>query len=310
MRILITGAAGFAGRHLVAELANHGHTCVATDLAHFAPASGPAVFEALDIRDAEALADVVRRHQPDGCIHMAGMTAVADGLADPERMLAVNVAGTTNLLDAIREHAPATRLLTVSTAHVYGVGAPDATFDEAAPLRPLSLYAISKAAADLATLAYAAAYPLHAMVARPNNHTGPGQQPRFVVAAFARQVKALAEGRTADALKVGNLESERDFMDVRDVVRAYRLLIEKGQSGQAYNIGSTNTMRIGDMLTLLCRQAGVSPDRVTDPQLVRPTDWSPRLDTTRLTTRTGWTPEIPFEQTLQDMLADDTERDL
>jgi GDP-4-dehydro-6-deoxy-D-mannose reductase len=306
MKCLITGAAGFAGPHLIHELAAHGHECVATDLAIEQPIPGAAACESVDIRDTAALDELIRNTQPQACIHMAGITYVPDGDANPDLMLSVNVRGTMNLLHAIREHAPGARILTVSTAHVYGVGPREALLTEDSQLRPVSMYAVSKAAGDIATLACATRHGIHAVVARPNNHTGPGQQPRFVVGAFARQVRDIAAGRSEPRIRVGNLESERDFMDVRDVVRAYRLLMEQGQAGQAYNIASDNVVQIGDMLSTLCRLAGVSPELEPDPALMRPTDWSPHLDTTRLVTATGWAPTIPFEQTLQDMLDDVT----
>ncbi|NQU39933.1 MAG: GDP-mannose 4,6-dehydratase [Lentisphaerae bacterium] len=302
MKVLITGAAGFVGKHLIHELRAHNHNCIASDRVIVNPVAGAMSNEAVDICDGTAVNELIARTQPDACIHMAGITSVNEGAVNPDLMLAVNVRGTTNLLDAIRVHAPETRLLTTSTAHVYGTPPRDQALTEHSPLAPLSMYAISKAAADLATLAYANHFGLQAMVARPNNHTGPGQQTRFVVAAFAQQVRDIAVGASEPVIRVGNLESERNFTDVRDVVRAYRLLIEAGEPGQAYNVSSQHTERIGDMLKKLCRMGGVSPRFDSDPDLVRPTDWSPRLDTTRLEQVTGWKPEISFEETLQDML--------
>ena len=302
MKVLITGAGGFVGQHLINELSAHHHDCVASDRVIEQPIPAAVACEAMDIRDRAAVDELITRLQPEACIHMAGITSVPEGAADPDLMLSVNVRGTTNLLDAIRAHSPATRLLTTSTAHVYGTAPRDQALTENAPLAPLSTYAVSKVAADLATLAYANHFGLQAMVARPNNHTGPGQQPRFVVAAFAQQVRAIAAAEHEPVIRVGNLESERNFTDVRDVVRAYRLLIEGGQPGRAYNISSQHTERIGDMLKTLCRLGGVTPRFEADPALVRPTDWSPRLDTTQLEKDTGWTPQISFEQTLQDML--------
>jgi GDP-4-dehydro-6-deoxy-D-mannose reductase len=302
MSVLITGAAGFAGAHLIHELVSHGHDCVATDLAISAPLPGTVACESVDLRDEAAVAALVQTIQPEACVHMAGITSVPDGIAHPDLMLSVNVRGTVNLLNALRQHAPAVRLLTISTAHVYGTPPRDHALDEHAAMQPLSMYAISKAAADLATLACASHHGLQAMVARPNNHTGPGQLPRFVVAAFVQQVRDIAAGHADPVMRTGNLESERDFMDVRDVVRAYRLLLEKGQAGQAYNISSGRNDTIRHMLATLCRLAGVTPRLETDPALMRPTDWSPRLDTTRLAEDTGWSATIPFEQTLHDML--------
>ena len=142
------------------------------------------------------------------------------------------------------------------------------------------------------------------MTARPNNHTGPGQAPPFAVAAFARQVRAIARGEAAAVVRTGNLESRRDLADVRDVVRAYRLLLEKGRPGEAYNVAAGNDVRMGDVLEELCRLAGVRPARETDPALYRPANESPRLDTGKLARDTGWAPLIPFEQTLRDMLSE------
>lgn len=302
MKLLVTGAGGFAGPHLIRELTAHGHTCIATDLDVAAPIEGALGQTAMDLRDGAALDTLVKDGAFDGCIHMAGITFVPDGASDPDLMLSVNVRGTVTLLDAFRRHAPHARLLTVSTAHVYGTSAHAVPLTEDAPLRPLSMYAVTKAAADIATLSYAEHHGLPAMVVRPNNHTGPGQRPVFVAGAFARQVREIAAGRIPPRIRVGNLESKRDFMDVRDVVRAYRLVIEKGRHGQAYNIGTNTLKPIGAMLDTLCRRAGVAPERIVDPERFRPTDCSPQLDTTRLQHDTGWVPRIPFENTLRDML--------
>ena len=175
---------------------------------------------------------------------------------------------------------------------------------EDTPLQPLTIYGISKAAADLATLAHAKQYGIHAMTARPNNHTGPGQLPPFSIPSFARQIKAIARGESTPPMRVGNLESRRDLADVRDVARAYRLLIEKGRAGEAYNISSQNMVKVGAVLDELCRLAGINPKREMDSTLYRPPDESARIDTTKLLRETGWKPEIPFSQTLRDVLSD------
>jgi GDP-4-dehydro-6-deoxy-D-mannose reductase len=168
-------------------------------------------------------------------------------------------------------------------------------------LGPDTFYAISKAAADQICLLYAKQYKMNVLVARPHNHIGPGQSPKFAIASFARQVAAIRNGATP-AMKVGNLDNRRDFTDVRDIVRAYRLLIEKGNVGKAYNIASCHEVRVGDVLTRLCELAGVKPDISRDPAFYRPLDENPTLNTDRIRHDTGWTPIIPLDQTLSDIL--------
>ena len=199
--------------------------------------------------------------------------------------------------------APEGRTLVVSTAHVYGNPAAGA-LDEEAPARPDSLYGLTKLAADQATLLFARRERRAALTVRPVNHIGPGQSPDFVIAAFARQLAEIAAGIRPPELRVGNLDSVRDFMDVRDTVRGYRLLLERGVAGRAYNMASGIRLRIGEALDRLCAAAGLRPRIVTDPALFRPTDASPELSTARLRDDTGWRPEIPLEQTLRDIYED------
>jgi GDP-4-dehydro-6-deoxy-D-mannose reductase len=304
MRTLVTGAGGFAGRHLVRELAQNGHEVLAFDLSFASPVAGASASHTGDLRDAGAVSRLLASTRPEGCVHLGGLSFVPAGKANPEIMLAVNVIGTLNLLEALRSQVPSCRLLVISTGQVYRP-APDAMpVKEEAPLLPLSVYAVSKAAADLATLAHSKQYGLQAMTARPNNHTGPGQSPQFAVPSFARQVKAIARGEAKPPLRVGNLESRRDLADVRDVVRAYRLLIEKGRAGEAYNISSQNMIKMGAVLEELCRLAGLKPKLEVDPSLYRPADDSPLVDTGKIERETGWRPQVPFSQTLRDVLAE------
>lgn len=303
MRVLVTGAAGFAGRHLARELVAAGHGVVAFDVAFNRPVDGAAAHLTGDLRDDAAVRRCVGESGADACVHLGGIAFVPAGRHDPAGVLEINTLGTTNLLEAFRDAAPAARFLFVSSAQIYGLrngaGAP---LTEDAPIRPVGMYAISKAAADLATLAFADRFGLPALAARPSNHIGPGQSPLFVAASFARQIREIAEGRRTPVISVGNLDCLRDFTDVRDVTRAYRLLLERGEPGQAYNIGSGALITIRHLLSELCRLAGVAPEIRVDPDRFRPTDATPILDTERLHRLAGWAPTVPLTRTLQDML--------
>ncbi len=300
-RVLVTGAAGFVGRHLLSELVAAGHEVTATDR----PATGVAEVRPVELRDPEALRALVRTARPDACVHLAAVSYVPDGDRDPAELLAVNVAGTLNLLEALRREAPRARLLLISTAQVYGSapspGSPNPPLDESAPTCPLTLYAISKVACEQAALAYGACHTLDVMIARPANHTGPGQSSRFVAPAFARQIVEVAAGRLPK-VRVGNLDAVRDFTDVRDVVRAYRLLLERGTAGLAYNISADTPVRIGDLLERLLALAAVEAPVEPDPALVRPADVSIRMDTSRLRDTTGWRPLHPLDDTLSALI--------
>ncbi len=285
------------------ELSAHGHEPIAVDMAGAAPVPGTADLITADLRDADAVERAVKNAQPDACAHLGAVAFAPTGDRKPTDVMAINAGGTINVLNACRRHAPAARVLVVSTAQVYALdGGAGTPVTEEAGICPTGIYAISKAAADLATLGFGAHHGTHTMTARPNNHTGPGQSPRYVVPSFARQVAEIAAGRREPVMAVGNLECLRDFADVRDVVRAYRLLMEKGRAGEAYNIGSGKLVRIGTLLDTLCRLAGITPEIRVDPDRYRPTNSSPLLDTQRLRTQTGWQPEIPLEQTLEETL--------
>lgn len=302
MRVLVTGARGFVGHHVVAELAASGHDAMAMARPEDCPQPGPSDHLA-DICDAPAVADVVRRVQPDACLHLAGIAFVPMGWSRPELVFEVNLVGTLNLLEAFRAHAPRARLLVVSSAQIYGNQPSARPLTEDAPAAPDSLYAVSKLAADLNALLYARRYDMPAMTARPCNHIGPGQSAEFVASSFARQLVDIAAGRRDAVMKVGNLESEREFMDVRDVARAYRLVLERGRAGRAYNISTGRFVRIGYLLEKLSEYAGVRPRIEVDPARFRPTDVQPHLSTARIEQDTGWRPTFALEQTLADIFA-------
>ncbi len=302
MRILVTGVAGFVGHFLADELNAAGHDVIGIDLALN---NCPSVLkDALcsDLTSAQSVHDAVSSLQPEACIHLGGIASPPIGRTNPELMLNTNILGTAHILEALRTNAPKTRMLLASTSYVYGNSETEKPITEDAPLSPIDIYAVSKAAADMMTLAYARDYQMHTMTARVANHTGPGQSTDFVVPAFAHQIKAISRGEQPASVRVGNLDSERTFMDVRDVVRAYRLLIERGERGLAYNVAATKRVSIRWILNALCKAAGISPTIETDPERYRPTDRTPLLTSIRMFETTGWQPEIQFEKTLSDIL--------
>lgn len=301
MRVLVTGACGFVGRHLLNELATRGHTAYGMDQGTAPSALRVEDFLQVDICDGRAVNDAVKRLAPDACVHLAAIAFVPSGAAVPARMVAVNVMGTTHLLEAFRTAGSPARILFVSTAQVYGSHPRPAPAREEDALAPESLYGITKSAGDGIARFYARQYGMEVMVARPYNHIGPGQDSGYVIASFARQVRAIRRG-APPLVKVGNLGSLRDFTDVRDICRAYALLLERGSRGQAYNIASGTLVKIGEALRGLCELAGVQPEIVRDEALYRPDDRCLMLDTSRLRETTGWAPSIPFNQTLADIL--------
>ncbi len=301
MRILVTGAAGFAGRHFLHEAALGGHTTIALDV-NPPPSSTPCEgFVPASLMDPAALREAIVRCSPDACLHLAAIAFVPAADSDPSGVVNTNILGTTHLLEAFRTAAPNARILIVSSSQVYGQRNHPTPIPEDTPLTPDSLYAITKAAADDIARFYARQFNMAVTVARPGNHTGPGQSPSFVVPAFARQLQAIRQGGI-NAIRVGNLNSSRDFTDVRDVTRAYRLLLEKGQPGLAYNIASGRHYTIGAILDMLCHMADVKPEIIQDPALYRPDGQCPSLNTTRLVQTTGWQPAYDIRKTLSDIL--------
>lgn len=307
MRVLVTGAVGFAGQHACRELLNAGHTVIAADC--IAPPAGSDLandWVALDVCDAAACRRVIQDMEPDGCLHVAGIAFVPNADAAAEKVFQVNTAGTLHILEAAAAVSPHMRILVVTTSEVYGalgtVG-DHSILSEDIPLAPRNLYGISKAAADQTALWFAHAKEMPIMTARPSNHTGPGQRPPFVVPAFIARLLALRESG-GGTIKVGNLESERRFLDVRDVVRAYRLILEKGHGGEAYNISTEVSTPIGKVLELLADKLAVDCETEVDPAFYRPTDATAALDMRKIREHCGWSVQYDLSSTLDAMIAD------
>ncbi|HEX9993680.1 MAG TPA: GDP-mannose 4,6-dehydratase [Acidimicrobiales bacterium] len=294
MRALVTGAGGFVGRHLVAHLAAEGDDVVGVDRAD----------GGCDILDAGAVRDLVADVRPDAVYHLAGWADVGGSWSAPVETFTANAVGTQHVLLACVA-AGVDRVLAVSSADVYGkVAEADLPLTEASPLRPVSPYAASKVAADFLALQAFLGHGLPTVRARAFNHLGPGQTDKFVASALASRV-AANEVEGADEVRVGNLSSRRDFTDVRDVVRAYRLLVLHGEPGEAYNVCSGRDVAVQDLADRLVAMASVPMLLKTDPALERPVDVPVlRGDNARLRAATGWEPSIPIEQTLADLLDD------
>lgn len=311
IRSLITGLAGFAGRHLAARLiaSGEGPVCGVTRLApedDKTLALAEVEIEPADLTIAEEARRAVEAARPDRVYLLAAFSAPGEAHRDPLRVIQNNVACVVNVLEALREVAPRARILLVSSAEVYGRGNGDGSpVAEDAPLAPENPYAISKVTQDLLGYQYHLAYGLDVVRVRPFNHLGPGQSDRFVAAAFARQVAEAEAGLRAPSIEVGNLETCRDFVDVRDVVCGYELALQKGEPGAVYNLASGKAVSIRSLLDGLIARGRRPVSVSVDPQRFRPAD-APIVvgDASRFIRCTGWSPSFSLDQTLDDLLED------
>jgi GDP-4-dehydro-6-deoxy-D-mannose reductase len=268
-------------------------------------AAGARVVEA-DLTDPAAAAAVVEGVRPERIIHLAGQASVHQSWLDPAGTLRANVLGVVHLLDAVRSRGLRPPVLVVGSAEEYGPVAPEEMpIREETPLRPASPYAVSKVAQGALALLYGPAGGLRVVLTRTFHHTGPGRGEAFAESSFARQLAEIEAGRQPPVLKVGNLEAVRDFADVRDVVRAYWMLLEKGAGGTAYNVCTGRGRRIRDLLDLLLAASGAKVEVRVDPERLRPSDVPAQVgDPSRLRAATGWEPRIPLERSLLDLLDD------
>lgn len=301
---LITGAAGFAGRHLLSCLrtAQPDGRLVAWSRHHVEADAGDHVeWRKVDVTDRADVTLGIIEAQPDRVVHLAGSPHVGQSWRDAWMPLKTNVVGTHNVLEAIRQHRPHSRVLVVTSAMIYR--ASDEPLDEDAAVGPSSPYGFSKLAQDQLALAAAREDELDVVVARPFNHVGPGQDPSFFLSSFAKQIALIEAGLSPPEIHVGNLDAERDLSDVRDVVEAYVRLLGAGVAGRPYNICSDKTHRVGDLLERLIALARVPVTQVIDPARLRPSD-VPRLvgSSARLRGELGWEPRRSIDVTLTDTL--------
>ena len=300
--ILVTGAAGFAGGHLLDLLSGGGREIVAWHRpGGRRPREVPGTtWDAIDLLDRADVAAAIARLRPSTVYHCAGAAHVGRAWDDTESTFAVNVRGTHHLLDALQHAGVTARVLVPSSALVYASAAEP--LKESHPLVPNSPYGVSKLAQEM--LAQRTNGTVSVALARPFNHVGPRQDPHFAASGFARRIADIERGTWAPEISVGNLEARRDLTDVRDTVRAYQLILERGQPGRPYNVCSGRALLIRELLDMLLARARVPIAVKVDPARYRPND-TPLLvgDPGRLRDELGWAPTISIEQTLDDLLA-------
>lgn len=305
VRALVTGMTGFVGGHLVSKLLHDGWTVHGTLL--LAVAESPPIGctgTPIDITDVDAMATLIDQVRPHAVFHLAGAASVGQSFDDPEGTWRVNVKGTRGVLEGLRRSAPDARMVIALSGEEYGrVSQDDLPVTEDTPLRPLSPYAKSKVAADELCAAYRRDHGLSVLRLRAFNQLGPGQDSRFVVPSICKQIAdAEMAGDEVCRLQLGNLETRRDFLDVRDVVDAYRLLIARGDPDQTYLAGRGQSESIRDLVDIAVSLARVPVEAVSNPSRVREGEQSDLYAEPRALKDLGWVPRIPLEQSISDTL--------
>lgn len=313
MRVLITGASGFVGKHLASYLhtTQPDVTLFGTTLDSEQPSNHDIVtYHQLDLRDETAVQTLLKTCQPDHIYHLAAQAFVPRSFEYPWETLDNNIRSQLNIIQSCLALGIKPRMLIISSAEIYGaVKSDEMPMDENTLLRPTNPYSVSKVTQDLLGLQYYLSHQLPIMRARAFNHFGPGQNPRFVAPAFATQIAKIEASDEEPFIYVGNLEAKRDFTDVRDIIRAYHLIVEQGTPGQAYNVASGKAYSIQYLLDTLLSYTDMEIEVRVDPKRLRPVDVPEiRGDSTKLSSDTGWKPTITFEETLKDVLEDCRQR--
>lgn len=290
MKYLVTGASGFAGPYLVKALEPGGHEVI------------PMTRRDADLLDRAATAKFIATAKPDGIFHLAAPhTSVGQSWTEPEAAIDENLESTLSVLAAAKVLDPKPRVLFVSSAEVLGEAGADQLTEDCTP-NPLSPYALSKLFGEASCHFYFEQFAVPTLIVRAFNHIGPGQRPDFVFADFARQIAKIEQSGKPGKLKVGNLEANRDFSDVRDMVRAYVTVMTKGEPGEIYHAGTGEARTVRAVLDALLERSPATISVVVDPDRVRPNDIVvSRSDSAKLR-KLGWQPEIEFRQTLEDIL--------
>lgn len=304
-KALIIGAAGFVGSYLIDAIQKERPWSIAvTKMAHEKVQKDSVDVYDLDILDSDAVFSLLKSLRPDYIFHLAAQSSVALSWKNPELTIDVNIKGTLHVLDAVRRLEYRPRLLLIGSGEEYGHVAPDQIpIREDTLLRPGNIYAATKAFQNMIGKIYADAYGMDVSSVRAFNHIGPNQAPQFVAADFCKQVAEIEKGLKEPVIRVGNLAARRDFTDVRDVVRAYLLLMEKGAAGETYNVGSGKAVPIEYILNEILKLSTKKITVEVDPEKFRPVDVPViEADIRKLCERTGWKQEIPLETTLKETL--------
>jgi GDP-4-dehydro-6-deoxy-D-mannose reductase len=314
VRCFVTGIGGFAGSYLADYLLTEDHDvggtvtgrpdrpALAALRARHRRFAAPAV---VDVTDRGTLERVLAAFAPDAVFHLAGLAYAPRADTDADRTFAVNTLGTLNVLDAVQAVAPRSRVLVVGSAESYGaIDSSDLPVRESTPLRPVNVYGLSKAAADMAAFQRFWSADLPVVRVRPFNHTGPGQSSDFVCSDFARQIATIEAGQAPPVLRVGNLGVVRDFSDVRDIVRGYALLLARGEPGEAYNLCSGRGTSIAGIIDVLTAETTTAIDVVEERGRVRHREIAEIVGSAERAGALGWRPEVTLAQTLRELLAD------
>jgi GDP-4-dehydro-6-deoxy-D-mannose reductase len=311
MRVLITGITGFAGSHLAEYiLTNHADAVVfgtvrwRSRMDNIAQIQDKVRLIEADLKDMVSLRAALAESKPDRIFHLAAQSFVPTSWTCPSETFATNAIGEINLFEAVRALDLKPRIQVAGSSEEYGqVFSDEIPMKETNPLRPLSPYAVSKVAQDLLAFQYYKSYGLRTVRTRGFNHTGPRRGDVFVTSSFAKQIAEIEKKKRPPIIYVGNLEAKRDFTDVRDMVRAYWLALEKGVEGEVYNIGRGQAFSMQEVLDLLMSLSRAKMEVKVDPARLRPSDVPVLLsDSTKFVSLTGWRPMIPFKQTIVDLL--------
>lgn len=310
MRAFITGIGGFVGSYLAKDLTGEGfevHGMVEKEGGHLGVISDckvKTVLHTCDISDSQRLTRILCEIVPDLIFHLASVSFLPQAALEADRTFQVNLLGTLNLYEAVRKNGLSSRILFVGSAQEYGLTFNErSSVNEDCPLKPVDPYSTSKAAADLLSFQYCYGVGLPIVRVRPFNHSGPGQSEQFVCSSFAKQIAEIELGRKRPLLHVGNLEVRRDFLDVRDIVRAYRLALIKGKVGEVYNVCSERSLSIREILDIFLSFSEMRIKVVQDPARKRNLE-IPKIvgECKKFKADTGWQSAIPLEQTLRDLL--------
>jgi len=309
LRAFVTGVAGFAGTHLAELLIKEGFKTYGTDLGERSLIKAAEILKGAelvqcDMRDGETLSRIVSEVVPEVVFHLAALASVLECERNPSAAIETNVIGSCNMLEAVRNHAPKARTIVVSSSEVYGKVAPEQIpLSEKAPVKPANLYGVTKASVEMLSMLYVQKSGMDVVILRPFNHVGPRQSPAFVCSDFAAQIARIERGLAPPRIDVGDLTVERDFTDVKDIVRGYVLAARRARGGEIYNVCSGRSVRVEQILNVVLEYAEVAIEVHRDPAKFRPSELPVLVGTAEKFARsTGWAAEIPIEATLRDTL--------